>query len=327
MIKLNPKTNKTNVIKLINTEITSINASIDFQNAFSKQILTFLKGFIGGIEVNCIFSDEINKFLADSSNYLQKINHNISSYNNLLDILDNIKFNCPTLDYNITVNKITQYNKKLSSISEEVSKNNGEIEKFVQSMAFLDVSEYISINNLEKVESENTESEEKKEKPKRKSTRKKSSVALMENTLTISETSGLVTLPYKISDLKKILRAEPEKYSSLSDVILSKYTVPIKNYKMSAVARFKEAYKLMIEKEKSSKKDACNLALELFSNYNLHPAIITACKNLNELDVYLSCLEFNELEDFHFFKIVYEVPPSKVKKSRQKKIEKKDENI
>ena len=97
---------------------------------------------------------------------MQKINHNISSYNNLLDILDNIKFNCPTLDYNITVNKITQYNKKLSSISEEVSKNNGEIEKFVQSMAFLDVSEYISINNLEKVESENTESEEKKEKPK-----------------------------------------------------------------------------------------------------------------------------------------------------------------
>ena len=135
--------------------------------------------------------------------------------------------------------------------------------------------------------------------------------------MTISETSGLVTLPYKVADLKKALRNEPEKYASLSDVILSQYTVPLRDYRFSAISRFKEAYKLVINKEHGSKKEALSLATELLTNYNLHPAVITACKNLNELDVYLSCLEFNELEDFHFFKIVYEALPVMVKKNKK----------
>ena len=41
----------------------------------------------------------------------------------------------------------------------------------------------------------------------------------------------------------------------------------------------------------------------------LHPAIITACRNLDELDVYLDCLEKNELDDFKIFKIKYELHP------------------
>ena len=102
----------------------------------------------------------------------------------------------------------------------------------------------------------------------------------------------------------------------MSDIILDQYTVPLSNYKVSAVARFKEAYKLIMDREHGTKKEALKLAVELFSNYSLHPAIITACKNLNELDVYLSCLEFDELDDFRFFKIVYQSLPvvSKAKK-------------
>ena len=38
-----------------------------------------------------------------------------------------------------------------------------------------------------------------------------------------------------------------------------------------------------------------NLATELVFNYNLHPAIITACRNLDELDIYLDCLENKQL--------------------------------
>ena len=48
---------------------------------------------------------------------------------------------------------------------------------------------------------------------------------------------------------------------------------------------------------------------ELFINYNLHPAIITACNSLNELDIYLACLEDDTLEDFKFFSIKYEIAP------------------
>ena len=43
---------------------------------------------------------------------------------------------------------------------------------------------------------------------------------------------------------------------------------------------------------------------------NLHPAIISACKTLEELDIYLDCLEDNELEKFSCFKIIYKSLPT-----------------
>ena len=45
----------------------------------------------------------------------------------------------------------------------------------------------------------------------------------------------------------------------------------------------------------------------------LHPAIISACRSLDELDVYLDCLEKNEVDDFKIFKIEYELHPILVK--------------
>lgn len=322
MIKLNSKTNQSNVMKLINIEVTSVTASLDSQKAFSKQILVFLKSFIGNVEVNSIFADNVNKFISDSSFYLSKINSNIALYNNLLEILDNIKFNCPSIEYSTTVSKITQYNKKFDTSTAEILKNNVDIEKFIHSMSSLDISEYISIDNLDILTNADSADAGSTivQEPKKATRKKKDTVSLNENTLTISETSGLVTLPYKVADLKKALRNEPEKYASLSDVILSQYTVPLRDYRFSAISRFKEAYKLVINKEHGSKKEALSLATELLTNYNLHPAVIAACKNLNELDVYLSCLEFNELEDFHFFKIVYEALPVMVKKKNKKEV-------
>ena len=322
MIKLNSKTNQSNVMKLINIEVTSVTASLDSQKAFSKQILVFLKSFIGNVEVNSIFADNVNKFISDSSFYLSKINSNIALYNNLLEILDNIKFNCPSIEYSTTVSKITQYNKKFDTSTAEILKNNVDIEKFIHSMSSLDISEYISIDNLDILTNADSADAGSTivQEPKKATRKKKDTVSLNENTLTISETSGLVTLPYKVADLKKALRNEPEKYASLSDVILSQYTVPLRDYRFSAISRFKEAYKLVINKEHGSKKEALSLATELLTNYNLHPAVIAACKNLNELDVYLSCLEFNELEDFHLFKIVYEALPVMVKKKNKKEV-------
>ena len=322
MIKLNSKTNQSNVMKLINIEVTSVTASLDSQKACRKQILVFLKSFIGHVDVNSIFADNVNKFISDSSFYLSKINSNIALYNNLLEILDNIKFNCPSIEYSTTVSKITQYNKKFDTSTAEILKNNVDIEKFIHSMSSLDISEYISIDNLDILTNADSADAGSTivQEPKKATRKKKDTVSLNENTLTISETSGLVTLPYKVADLKKALRNEPEKYASLSDVILSQYTVPLRDYRFSAISRFKEAYKLVINKEHGSKKEALSLATELLTNYNLHPAVIAACKNLNELDVYLSCLEFNELEDFHFFKIVYEALPVMVKKKNKKEV-------
>ena len=49
-------------------------------------------------------------------------------------------------------------------------------------------------------------------------------------------------------------------------------------------------------------------------NYKLNPIIIAACRNLDELDIYLDCLETNQLYDFKCFEIKFEVLPTITKK-------------
>lgn len=133
---------------------------------------------------------------------------------------------------------------------------------------------------------------------------------LTPSTLNISESDGKVILPYTIEELDEILQDNPKKYASYEDVIDKVYTKSIKDYKNPSIARFKEAYNLMRKKENASISSALDLAVELFSNYNLHPAVISACKNLNELDIYLSCIEYNELDDFNFFKVIFNIAPT-----------------
>lgn len=314
MIKLNSKTNKNNISKFIDLEINSITALLSTQKTFSKQVLVFLKDFLGNIDTELTLSDEVNEFISDASMYLSKINKNIEKYNHLLDILDKIKNDCTNVEYSETINAISNYNKEFEAQTLSILRSNLDIERFIHSMSSVDISEYLSIEGLDKVYKTDKDNSEVKKQSKFRILRKNNET-LVENTLIISETNKTVTLPYKISELKNLLRNNSEKYNSLSDIILDKYTIPISEYRFSALSRFKEAYRLIINKEHGSKKQALNLAFELFSNYNLHPAIITACKNLNELDIYLSCLEFNELEDFRFFKIVYDVLPVVSKKS------------
>lgn len=130
------------------------------------------------------------------------------------------------------------------------------------------------------------------------------------NTLLISETQSKVVLPYKIEDVKKILNENP-KYETLQDVINVEYTLPIGKYKNSSKSRFKEAYNLMRKKEKASIFDSLSVATEMTFNNSLNPAVITACENLDQLDVYVDCLSSNELDKFNYFKVKYEILPKK----------------
>ena len=107
MIKLNSKTNQDNVIKFIDMEITSVHSLLSSQKAFSKQILVFLKNFLGNVDIDSTFSDDVNNFISDASEYLSKINKNIEIYTNLLEQLESIKNNLDTVKYNITVSEIT----------------------------------------------------------------------------------------------------------------------------------------------------------------------------------------------------------------------------
>ncbi len=146
-----------------------------------------------------------------------------------------------------------------------------------------------------------------------------SSNEIVENTLIISEKNNNVVFPYTISELQTKLSSNPDKYTSLNDVVAKDYTKPLSYYKNSAKARFKEAYNLVRNKSHGSKMHALDLATEAFFKSNLHPAIISACKNTDELDIYLSCLEFDELEDFKIFNIVFDIMPTISKKLKKQK--------
>ncbi len=127
--------------------------------------------------------------------------------------------------------------------------------------------------------------------------------------LLISEKEDKVYLPYLVSDLKKKLKRNPRKYSNLQDVINKEYILPMSKFRYPVISRFKEAFKLMKKREKSTTVQALDLALEVCFNSALNPAIIAACRNLNELDVYLDNLESDNTKNFSFFDIRYEVAP------------------
>lgn len=137
-------------------------------------------------------------------------------------------------------------------------------------------------------------------------------------TLVISEEDGMVYLPYTKEDIKN--EVIHNKGTKIGDVIEDKYTIPLNKYKNSMRARFREGYNLMYKKEHKSRRSAFMLGLELMFETNLHPAIISACKNLEELDIYLDCLEDNELEKFSCFKIIYKSLPT-LRKANKGKVE------
>ena len=128
-------------------------------------------------------------------------------------------------------------------------------------------------------------------------------------TLLISEIQNKVILPYTAEEIRAAIDDETNYYKSAEEVIQSRFTRPLSYYRDLHVSRFKEAVKLLTERDEFSKLDGYNLGLEMFSKRYLHPAIISACKNLDELNVYLDCLDKNELDDFKIFEIKYELFP------------------
>ena len=134
------------------------------------------------------------------------------------------------------------------------------------------------------------------------------------HTLVISEEDGKVFLPYTKEDIKR--EAEQKNNLKINEIIEEQYTLPLDKYKNSIKARFREGYNLMYKREGKSKISAILLGIELMFETNLHPAIIAACKTLEELDIYLDCLEDNELEKFSCFKIIYKSMPTIGKRTK-----------
>ena len=300
-------TDKKNVDKLILLEKNSLKATFDIQKTLNKQILVFMKNFIGNIEID-IDIDEENKaylYLSKSTAILNKSNTNITNISKLIDILENIHESVETLPPSKLKPKIESYNKKFSVIIDSIYKNTTKIEEFIHETSMLDLSTFLKEISKDKPKKTKKEIEE----DSHTITSIELESGFVEKTLVISEIQKKVILPYRLDKVEDILLTNSAKYKSIQDVIDKLYTRPIKYYKSAAVARFKEAYILMRRREHSSRLKALSLASELLLNYNLHPAIISACRNIDQLDIYLACLEDDTLNEFKFFDIKYEVAP------------------
>lgn len=300
---------------LLKIEKNSLKATLEMQKNLNKQILMYMKNFIGNLEITLDFDPENKffKYLIDSTSALNKSNENIQAVQKLLTKLDEFENSKKDLLTKTSPKKINAEIKTLNSLFTEqidiIYDNTTYIESFIHEFSKINLAE--SFKELDNIKEEKIASSQTDNKSITISS-DELNFAFIENTLIISEFQGIVILPYTLDLLKKILFDNNDKYKTIEEIIENFFTIPISNYRLSAVARFKEAYKLMRKKEKASKIKAFNLASELFLNYNLHPAIITACNSLYELDIYLACLEDNTLDEFHFFDIKYEIPPATV---------------
>ena len=82
--------------------------------------------------------------------------------------------------------------------------------------------------------------------------------------------------------------------------------------KHPVVARFREAYSLIRDRESKKVIDAFKYSVGLMLRHDLNPAIIAACKTQDQLEDYLSCVDKNKLEDFTHFKIEFNFLPKKM---------------
>lgn len=274
--------NKKDLPKNIETERNLINQYISRQIDLSNELISSIK----------IFKEDIFK---EFINYLTKIKENLELFDNLKNKLDTIqKANSNKKKRNI----ISDYNESYSTSILEMLNTKLQVKDFIMKNKV--VEKPIPINEVITNKEVNTNNN------------------YIENTLVISEITGTVTLPYKLNELNKEL-AENSEYNNIDEIITKEYTRPLKYYKYSAISRFREAFDLALNKSHLSYLKALSLGLELLTNFNLHPAIITACKTIDELDIYLSCLEDNELDDFNIFDIKFEMLPQ-VSKNKNRTI-------
>lgn len=308
MIKLTKEIiDKTTFLEFVDIEKKYIKSSIEIQENLNKKLIFHLNFFVDSINHNSLPSENDDKLnnLENTSKFLKLSNCNISSLNNLVNTLEEIS-NSHSLENEEELKKseekLEEYNNLYSNTYSDISINNNCIHFFINKNCIYD--------EIKKMEFEIKEIELT---DKRNESKQILNIDYPEKTLIISEIDNKVLLPYNNDEIISILKNPNLKFKSEQEIIDKHYTIPNSNYKFSSISRFREAYKLIREKEKASISKALELGIELFSNYNLHPAVITACKNLNELDIYLSCLEYNELEDFNYFKTEFKIAPSNIK--------------
>ena len=293
-----------------NIKILSMHKSILLNYVLKIVDEPILENSIDNAEQTIDFLTKLQYFLGLVNQNTECVEFLQSNYNKL-----KIPFELSELQeyYNI-------YNEKISEINSSQLELNNFFAETSKILSYMIPNKEHKENTEPKENKENNEHKENTEKKEQKIAEEPSALAntdsnnsienndliYPENTLIISEISKTVLLPYKKSELDNLEDVSVNK----NDLIREKYVVPIEKYKSPALSRFREAFKLMRNIEKKSMIEAIDLGIELSLNSKLHPAIISACRNLNELDIYLDYLDSNQTDKFNCFSIKFEITPS-----------------
>ena len=119
-----------------------------------------------------------------------------------------------------------------------------------------------------------------------------------------------VELPYTKKEVEDFLKTYPNYYKTVQDVISKEYVMHLSLFnKHPILSRFKETYYLCRMKEMMTIMDSFGYAKQYMFQSKLNPYIIAAVKSKKQLEEYVECLNNNKLDDFKYFKIVFEVAP------------------
>ena len=314
MIKFDTKDElKNNIDKYIN------NISNQIAMFESKQATLFmcLEKINSTIQLAENFSDPMMlvELLTETNDYVHILKDYIHNYEIIERKISNIKSTLDELSEEELKDKINEYNSIYNEFKidefEFTSKYEELIQKYIKNTYFKTKGTEF-IKQLQEEPKIIKKEEEKIKEPLPPKTEEKIKIPDSKhdnNCLLISEIKQRIFLPYKIEDLKEEL--ENTDYEDIQELIDEEYTLPFNKYRLASISRFKEAYKLVKQRENGTFFDAIDLAFELMSNNLLHPAVIAACRNLDELDIYLDCLNENELDKFDCFDIKYELYPIK----------------
>ena len=202
--------------------------------------------------------------------------------------------------------EITPVSEEIKEVVEEVVEENNE-EITPVSEEIKEVVEEIVEENNEEIAPVSDETEDVAEEVVEEEINEETEFSqeqLEEKTLVICKDDDIAILPYSFTDLEEFFSDNPEKYSSIQDIIEQEYTVSLKDYENTSFARYKEAYKLAKDKSNLSLPQSVTYAKKLLLENDVLPIVIASCKNIDELDNYLDCLDSNKLEDFKYFKII-----------------------
>lgn len=224
-------------------------------------------------------------------NLLIKVESNPNVPTNYIDEIQKLKY------------MINEFSQKSDDVKSKLVFNDIKINTFLKKNI---VKEYVSDINI------NMDSPKKSESFKVKSKNSIIPDSSLEgnDTLLVSEKLKKVFLPYSRQEVLLYLEQHPNEYKSFEDVVDKEFIFPLDYYmKHSVVARFRETYSLIRDRESKSIIDAFKYALDMMFKYDVNPAIIAACKTQEQLENYLSCLERKKLDEFTDFKIKFEINP------------------